>query len=988
MKKILKLINREIKQNIIRFIVLLVVSFFGVGIFAGLFSCVPNLKHTVESYYGDTNFHDIKLTASLGFSEGDIEKLLALDYIDSVEAVYSLHSVSNINGEGNFGTYLRTVNMDSLSANASTVADMPKLISGSYPVTDNSCLVVQSAAMQNNIKIGDKIALISNTDSCTQTVFTVTGFVTSPEFSSDIKENSDTGDRKIEIAMYVPEGTFRKPANYNELLVSVKKDENLSPFSDEYSAIISSAKAKLGEASGAFSQQYSQELSQQDKDKLDKAQKQLEFVKNETQRQLKEYANNIKNLENKVGEQKADIKAREEGLSKLKEQAEFIKVNGELPEGPTLAEIAAQIAAGEAELSVAQDDLMSAEFTLNQLNSEHTRLKQLAAEKVANAQAQLNSATSLKSEYNQKWFIYTRNDNMGYASVSMNTEKLSAISGYFPWIFFIACLTLVVGIALNMLISSRREMGAMSAMGFAKKEIISRYAGFVFTAVFIGAVSGALVGTLVIPQLILKIYGRLYVYPEIALSFLPDIVLIPSLSVVLLATLSAWLICAYILKQPASELMANGSSRERISFARFIPERLLAPLPEFLREVINNTLLYKKRLVTLLICSISCTALLISGFAVNSKVGNIAELQQQIQKYDIVARLSGDYTEKEPVMALLSDKQKVSGYCEALSGKLSLIVGENAVSAEVISPKSDNKLEEFFSLKAPSGKSLELSADAVIISENTAKKYGIKKGDALFVGSKEGVKLTVTAISKNHIGNFAVLGSGSAAALPSNTLSDTLIIKTCSPDLSRAEVTAALCNVNNISSVVFLEESLSAYTNSGDIILNITRALNIISAALLSVAMLFFISENITERKRENFENSCSTALKTSFMIFTENMLLTLLGVIFGIILGIILYSVTAAGATASDVYYPRFAGGLPILFAVLISLGVSAVINAAMYLRIRVIGKDFKELMAWAIRAMKYLFGKVLIFAQKAGTFLLGVLYALISLIKAKIKK
>ena len=64
---------REIKHSFKRFLSLLVMSMLGVLVFVGLKMAAPDMMKSLDKYYDDNNFYDIKIVSTLGLTNDDIK---------------------------------------------------------------------------------------------------------------------------------------------------------------------------------------------------------------------------------------------------------------------------------------------------------------------------------------------------------------------------------------------------------------------------------------------------------------------------------------------------------------------------------------------------------------------------------------------------------------------------------------------------------------------------------------------------------------------------------------------------------------------------------------------------------------------------------------------------------------------------------------------------------------------------------------------------
>ena len=80
---------REIKHSFKRFLSLLVMSMLGVLVFVGLKMAAPDMMKSLDKYYDDNNFYDIKIVSTLGLTNDDIK---AFENLKTVKKAYGSYS--------------------------------------------------------------------------------------------------------------------------------------------------------------------------------------------------------------------------------------------------------------------------------------------------------------------------------------------------------------------------------------------------------------------------------------------------------------------------------------------------------------------------------------------------------------------------------------------------------------------------------------------------------------------------------------------------------------------------------------------------------------------------------------------------------------------------------------------------------------------------------------------------------------------------------
>ena len=66
---------RNIKKSLPRFFSLLIMSFLGVFVYAGLQATSPDMLNSLDNYFDEYNTYDVKIISTLGLTNNDITSL-------------------------------------------------------------------------------------------------------------------------------------------------------------------------------------------------------------------------------------------------------------------------------------------------------------------------------------------------------------------------------------------------------------------------------------------------------------------------------------------------------------------------------------------------------------------------------------------------------------------------------------------------------------------------------------------------------------------------------------------------------------------------------------------------------------------------------------------------------------------------------------------------------------------------------------------------
>lgn len=232
-----KVILREVRFSLSRFLAIFAIVALGVGFLAGLLAATPDMRLSVDDYYDRMNIMDIRVLSTLGLSEEDIAAIRQADGVEQVEPGYTADVLTNAMDAEDVVTRVH-----SLSA-----LNQVKLVSGRLPEKPGECAVLKTKTL-TGVETGDAIPLSAENDDLTDVLavegFTVVGLVETPYYMSIEKETSTVGAGHVQLTLYAAEDSFAYPA-YTEANVLVRGAKALNAFTDEYEAAVDTVQTAL-----------------------------------------------------------------------------------------------------------------------------------------------------------------------------------------------------------------------------------------------------------------------------------------------------------------------------------------------------------------------------------------------------------------------------------------------------------------------------------------------------------------------------------------------------------------------------------------------------------------------------------------------------------------------------------------------------------------------------------------------------------------------
>ena len=213
MKKFNKNIAKEFKTGFGRFIAIMVIIAIGVGFLIGILQATPDMKNTMDSFLEENKASDITVKGTFGLTQEDVDKLAALDCVESVTPVLSTDSETQADGK-EFVVRLNGLDLSSDYLNTLILEE------GRMPEKGtNEVVAIRSSNKFEEISVGTEISIDPENstygDVYAQTTFEVVGIVSSPDyFYVDGRETSSLGTGAVGSILY----------GYSEDLYDLQKD--------------------------------------------------------------------------------------------------------------------------------------------------------------------------------------------------------------------------------------------------------------------------------------------------------------------------------------------------------------------------------------------------------------------------------------------------------------------------------------------------------------------------------------------------------------------------------------------------------------------------------------------------------------------------------------------------------------------------------------------------------------------------------------------
>ncbi|MDD4797594.1 MAG: hypothetical protein PHO66_07485, partial [Eubacteriales bacterium] len=366
---------REIWRTRTRFLSILAIVALGAGFFSGIKATAPNMKAMAQTYYDTQRLMDIRLVSTIGFDDDDVAAVRGVDGLDGVMAGYTYDLFAQT------GTVSATLRVYSLPAHAGTRDDInrPVLRQGALPTRPGECALDYSAALRDDIAVGDTLTLAAPGDADLSDVLcvsqlTVTALVDSPLYISLERGSTTVGNGRLDGYLLVTADTFCIDV-YTDLFITLDKSD-LPSGSAALDAAIDDKSDQLEQvATRSVTGRYDRLLADA-RQKIDDAQQELDDAKAQADSELLDAAAQLSDAEEELKQGEATYYAQkkqfEQGIAdgeaqisaagqQLQQQRAQLDAAGQLQQALTaLMANPAALASAEGQALIAQSASLDA----------------------------------------------------------------------------------------------------------------------------------------------------------------------------------------------------------------------------------------------------------------------------------------------------------------------------------------------------------------------------------------------------------------------------------------------------------------------------------------------------------------------------------------------------------------------------------------------------------------------------------------------------
>lgn len=537
-----------------------------------------------------------------------------------------------------------------------------------------------------------------------------------------------------------------------------------------------------------------------------------------------------------------------------------------------------------------------------------------------------------------KWYVFTRDDNPGYSEYASNAERIDRIAAIFP-VFFLLVAALVCLTTMSRMVEEQRmQIGTLKSLGYSNSVIMRQYMVYAVLAAASGSVLGAFIGMFFFPFVIMFAYGMMYIITNFYYELNPFNIVISAGSMVAAIALTVFFSARNALAGTPAELMRPRAPKagKRVLLERigFIWNKL-----SFFGKVSGRNLFrYKRRMFMTVIGIAGCTALSLTGFGLKDSISDIVNLQ-----YNSINNYSGfiAYESQDDVQGIydaLLDYSPDTEYTRALIKQYTVSSDSGTVQCYVTAVEDTDKFEDMIDFRdRKSGEKLGFDS-GIIFTEKMTKLLGVKSGDTVTLRISDGNtrEVTIGAVTEHYTSHYMYIPEEKYAELFGEVPDYNIVYFRNGMSAEQSvqdDFTTRMLAVNGVLTVTVNSGASSQFADMMKI-MDLVVVVLIVSAGALAFVVLYNLTNvNITERIREiaTLKVLGFYDKEVSSYVFRENNILSVMGGILGLGIGVALCQFIIQTAEIDEVMFGRNIHPLSFLWAFLITVAFSLIVNLIM---------------------------------------------------------
>lgn len=485
--------------------------------------------------------------------------------------------------------------------------------------------------------------------------------------------------------------------------------------------------------------------------------------------------------------------------------------------------------------------------------------------------------------------LLSTKETLNDLAINQKITQYKTIGSLFPVIFFAIVILMSFTTMYRLINKERTTIGIMKSLGLSNTRILFHYLSYSLLVSLTGTIVGVLLGWKLIPSYIWNFFEELFIFNDYSIVLdVKQVILISITSIMSTCLATIFVFKKLGREEPAILLRDKTVSIGKKNIIEKVPliwGKLRTSQKLIVRQIFNG----KVRAVMTILGVIGCTALLLSALGIRDTINSVATSVYE-KSYLYESKIYLDESKVTPEFIVEENKKKKNEFVEERG--LFFMSDKRNKSGMLHVLENDSELIKIHNLK---GEPIDLKTGDILITEKTAEIYSLKKGDTLRFNDKNGESI------KLEINKIGILNIGQGVYLTQATW------KNLKQNFSSTSIISSDKNVNYLESyskkILKTEKQKEDFLSSMSSTLSMSMLL-ILAASLLLIVVLYNLGIlNFGDRSR-----SLATLSVLGFKPFelktflsTENIILSIMGIILGIPIGILLHKKIFVSAGMGD---------------------------------------------------------------------------------------
>lgn len=529
--------------------------------------------------------------------------------------------------------------------------------------------------------------------------------------------------------------------------------------------------------------------------------------------------------------------------------------------------------------------------------------------------------------------VLGRKANAAMGSATVPNQIMDKVKYTLAFLFVLVGVFVCYSAISRIVMDQAVLIGTKKALGLSRRQVTLSYLAYAGLAVILGSITGNLTARFAVEPVILNTLAANYNVAGSVFHFSwRDALLFFAVELVLI-TLFALLACNKVLRKRAVDLLkgVNGAYGKTRFFEKW---KLWDKLSILTKTIINNFCNEKRRVFATLVGVIGSCALMVSAMVMLSNAyGTRTYFNREIAKYDTVLYVDTAVPNSAADMAALLTEKDMKAAAVFQSSAF-LKIEDGYLGAQVLAHDG----EDFYDLFDVLRNGEPYRADGVLVCRAYADYHDVRKGDAIEIIDNTGAPRSLEAegpFDYYLMRDILVMDAKTyEASFEARYVPNTVMLQR--GDRSVAELTAMLDKEAGFLSVYDARREENMIFGSLISAIAIIAATFTVSAVLMTfVVLLNLMIMFVNEKKKELIVMMINGYSKKEAKryIYSDTILLSVLGTILGAVLGTAVGFVTLRLFSSECVILLRRLN-IPVCLGCMVATGILTVLSCLLALK------------------------------------------------------